>query len=96
VNVGQPFTATGTVSPAHAGHIIYLQFQTPAGHWAPFASGIVGPGGSYALQGSFGRAATYTVRVRIFGGPENLGAASQTQTITVSGLPASSSLPAAG
>jgi len=88
-------TVTGTVTPNKKGHWIYLQLQRPDGAWATIVGGKVAKGSAYSLSYAFGSAGTYKVRVRIFGGPENVGAASAPQVIAVSPAPPASTLPPA-
>jgi hypothetical protein len=92
--VGSALSFTGTVSPDHTGHSIYLQIQTARGGWQDVDATQVGSGSNYAFSYRFGEPGTYTVRTRIFGGPENVGAGSTPVTITVSGYAAASTLPA--
>lgn len=82
--LGSAITVTGTVSPSKDGHWIYLQELRPSGAWATIVGGKVTTGSAFSLSYAFGQAGTYTVRVRIFGGPENVGGASTPTVITVS------------
>jgi hypothetical protein len=93
--VGTAVGFSGTVTPDHAGHAIYLQVLTAKGGWQDVASQSVSPGSRYAFSYRFGQPGTYTVRARIFGGPENVGAGSPTVTVTVAGDAPASTLPAA-
>jgi hypothetical protein len=92
---GTAITVTGTVSPNKNGHWIYLQELRPDGSWATIVGGKVTTGSAYSLSYAFGSIGSYKVRVRIFGGPENVGAASAAQDVTVSPAPAASTLPPA-
>ncbi len=82
--VGQPVTFTGTVAPDKTGHVIELQKRGADGDWHTIQTGRVRPGSTYALTYAFGAPGTKTVRVRVPGGPVNLGGVSSTVTITVS------------
>jgi hypothetical protein len=84
--VGGTITLTGTVAPDHIGHVIYLQSLGSDGAWHNVEAGIVGPGSTYSFNYSFGGAGTFQLRARIYGGPENLGAASPSVTVAVSGV----------
>lgn len=94
VAAGQPVTFSGTVSPDHTGHVIYLERQNATGsdfHVVQVAT--VGSGSSYSITHRFYDAGPKVVRVFIPGGPENQGAASQVFTITVTPAPASTLSP---
>jgi hypothetical protein len=92
---GTAITVTGSVSPDKNGHWIYLQELRPDGAWATIVGGKVGTGSAYSLSYAFGSTGIYKVRVRIFGGPENVGAASAPQSVTVSAAAAAATLPPA-
>jgi hypothetical protein len=87
--VGGTVTFTGTVSPDHTGHLIYLQMLGPDGRWHIVDAGVLGTGSAYSFTPTFGQPGTFQLRARIFGGPENVGGASQAVTVTVSGVAAS-------
>jgi hypothetical protein len=90
VPAGQPVTFSGTVSPDHTGHAIYLERQNASGGgFHTIEVGRVGPGSTYSLSRRLYDPGTRMLRVFIPGGPENQGAASQPFTITVSPAPAS-------
>jgi hypothetical protein len=93
--VGTPVDFSGTVTPDHTGHAIYLQVLTAKGGWQDVQGQSVGSGSRYDFSYAFGQPGTYTVRARIFGGPDNVGAGSTPVTVTVAGDAAASSLPAA-
>jgi hypothetical protein len=88
-------TFSGGVTPDHTGHSIYLQIETPKGRFQDVSESTVGSGSRYSFSYAFGQPGTYSVRARIFGGPENVGAGSAPVTVTVSGYAAASTLPAA-
>lgn len=93
IAAGQSVTFTGTVSPDHTGHTIYLERQGTDGDFHVIAVGQVGAGSAYSLSRSLYAPGTKVLRVFIPGGPENQGAASQPFTVTVTPAPASA-LPA--
>ena len=91
---GQPITFSGTVTPAKAGHTIYLERQNAAGTgFHVVAVGSVAADGTYSLTRSFYAPGPYTLRVKIPGDLENGGTASPATTITVNPI-ASSKIPA--
>jgi hypothetical protein len=49
----------------------------------------------YSFSYTFGKQGTHQLRARIYGGPENIGAASAPVTITVTGVAPVTSLPPA-
>ena len=88
VQSGQPFSVSGTVSPARAGHQIYLQRQNLAGTGFHVAAvGTVNADGSYTITHIFYAPGTDVLRVRIPGDPENGGAVSQTFNLAVTPVP---------
>lgn len=93
--VGGSVTISGTIAPDHAGHVINLQRQTPSGTWVNVDSGSVTNGSTYSFTYTFGQAGTYVLRAKIPGGPYNVGGASSSVTITVSGVAPVTSLPPA-
>jgi hypothetical protein len=96
VQAGQSVTFSGTVSPEHSGHIVYLERQNARGpgfHVIQVA--IVGPGSVYSVVHRLYDAGTKVLRVSIPGGPDNEGAVSQPFTIQVTPAPASALLPEA-
>lgn len=93
VQQGQPLQISGSVSPQHAGHVIYLEAQNASGQFHVVAIGFVGQSSTYALQHRFYVVGTRTLRVYIPGGPENEGAASQTVTVQVTPAPVPSLAP---
>jgi len=96
VQAGQIVTFSGTISPDHTGHVVYLErqnAQAPGFHviqvW------FVGAGSAYAIPHRFYEPGTKLVRVYVPGGPENQGAASAPFSITVTPAPASTLMPEA-
>jgi hypothetical protein len=80
---GQTVMFSGAVSPALAGHPIYLQKQPPSGiGWNVIEVGTVGPTGAYSLPYVPYVQGTHSYRVRIPGDPSLQGAASEVFTVT--------------
>lgn len=95
VTVGGTDTITGTITPDHTGHIVYLQQQNTDGSWSDIQSSYLGHGSQYSFTYTPGEAGTVQLRVLITGGPINVGGVSTPVTITVSGLAPVSQLPPA-
>ncbi len=96
VQAGGTVTFTGTVAPSHPGHVIYLERQNAGDdgfHVVQVA--LVNPDSTYSIVHRVYDAGTKVFRVRIPGGPENEGAASQPFTIVVTPGPASALTPEA-
>jgi hypothetical protein len=94
VQSGQPFSVTGTVTPARAGHEIYLQRLSPQGSfWHVVAAGTVAADGSYALSHVFFAPGSDALRVKIPGDPENGGTASPSFNLAVTPAPGASLKP---
>ncbi len=106
VQAGQALTFKGTVAPAHAGHIVYLERQNASGGGFHVVQiGYIGAGSTYAIVHTVYDAGTKVFRVRVPGDEENEGAFSTPFTIQVTPArassltaeaPANSSLPAEG
>lgn len=97
LQVGQPLTVSGTVTPVQAGHVIYLERQYPSKiGYHVVEVGAVTAAGTYSITHTFFGAATGAVlRVKIPGDPDNQGVASAPFTLSVTPAPASSLMPAA-
>jgi hypothetical protein len=95
VNVGDPVTVSGTVTPDHAGHAVNLQRLTPSGNWVDVATGYLNPSSGYSFNYAFGQLGSFQLRVQIPGGPLNVAVASTPVSVTVSAVAPASSLPAA-
>jgi hypothetical protein len=94
VQSGQPLTFTGTVTPAKAGHTIYLERQNAAGTgFHVIAVGTVNAGGTYSITRTLFAPGSYTLRVKIPGDSENGGSVSQVFPTTVTPIP-SAKIPA--
>jgi hypothetical protein len=84
---GTPLTFTGTVTPATAGHAIYIEKQNIAGTgFHVVAVGTVAPGGTYSITRTFFAPGTDVLRVKIPGDPEHGGTASAPVTVTITPL----------
>ncbi len=93
VTSGQPLTFTGTVTPARAGHAIYLERQNLAGTGFHVISvGTVNPDGSYSITRNLYAPGSEVLRVKIPGDPENGGTASNPFAITVTPLTSASKI----
>jgi hypothetical protein len=94
VQAGQIVTFSGTVSPDHTGHVIYLERQNAhAPGFHVIQDWFVGAGSAYAIPHRFYQPGAKLLRVYIPGGPENQGAASAPFSITVTPAPPSSLMP---
>ncbi len=94
VQSGQPFSVSGTVTPAHAGHEIYLQRLSAQGtFWHVVAVGSVAADGSYSISHVFFAPGTDVLRVKIPGDPENGGTVSPQFNLGVTPAPGASLKP---
>jgi hypothetical protein len=90
VLAGQMVTFSGTVSPDHTGHAIYLERQNAHGSgFHVIQVSFVRAGSAYSIVHQLYDPGTRVLRVYIPGGPENQGAASQPFSIQVTPAPAS-------
>ncbi len=93
VTSGQSVTFTGTVTPARAGHAIYIERQNVAGTGFHVISvGTVNADGSYSITRNLYAPGTDVLRVKVPGDPENGGTASNPFTITVTPLTSASKI----
>lgn len=95
IAVGDAVKVTGTVTPDHSGHGLYLQEQNSAGQWVDVESGYLSPASTFAFTYTPGQTGTLNLRVQITGGPWNIGGVSPAMALTVSGAAPVSSLPPA-
>lgn len=94
VQAGQTVTFSGTVSPDHTGHVIYLERQNARGPgFHVIQVWFLGTGSTYAISHRFYEPGSRLVRVYVPGGPENQGAASAPFDIAVTPAPASTLIP---
>jgi hypothetical protein len=90
--VGGQVTFSGSVAPDNAGHPVLLEYIGHDGQWQVAATSTVLPNSTYSIPWTFGNPGAHQFRVRVAGGPENVGGASAPVTITVA-QPTLSSLP---
>jgi hypothetical protein len=95
IKLGDAVKVTGTVTPAHNGHVIYLQEQNAAGQWVDLKAGSLSAASTFAFDYTPGQLGTFNLRVQITGGPWNIGGVSATLPLTVSGIAPVSTLPPA-
>jgi hypothetical protein len=96
VQAGQVVTFSGTISPDHTGHVIYLERQNAQGTgFHVIQLQFVGAGSLYRITHRFYEVGSKMVRIYIPGGPENQGAASQPFTVQVNPAAASTLVPEA-
>jgi hypothetical protein len=97
VQIGQPLTVSGTVTPVRAGHVVYLERRLPSKlGYHVIAVGKVTATGTYSITRAFFGGSTQAVlRVKIPGDPENEGVASPPFTVALTPAPASSLKPLA-
>jgi hypothetical protein len=90
VHQGSPILFSGTVSPAAAGHVIYLQVLDLQGAGFHILDvGTVGPAGAYSISYIPFVPATRKYRVRIPGDPAHEGTSSALFPITTTASPGS-------
>ena len=86
---GQAVTFSGTVSPDHAGHAIYLERENASGTgFHVVQRGYVLPNSTYSIVHQVYVPGTKVYRIDVPGGPENGRAVSQPFTIQVNPAPA--------
>jgi len=95
IAVGDEVKVTGTVTPDHSGHALYLQEQNAAGQWVDVESGYLSPASTFAFTYTPGQIGALNLRVQITGGPWNVGGVSAAMPLMVSGAAPVSSLPPA-
>ncbi len=95
IAVGDAVKVTGTVTPDHSGHVLYLQEQNAAGQWVDVQTGYLNSGSKFSFSYTPGMAGTLNLRVQITGGPWSIGGISSTMPLTISGAAPVSSLPPA-
>jgi len=84
IPAGQTLKFTGTVTPDHTEHVIYLERQNAAGtsfHVVEVA--VIGAGSTYTIAHTVFNVGTSVFRVKVPGDPQNGGAVSPNFTITV-------------
>jgi hypothetical protein len=84
VQAGARLSVSGTITPARAGQVVFLERQNPAGvGFHVVAAGTVGADGAYTLEHVVSGAGTQVFRVKAPGGGEGEGAASEALEVDV-------------
>jgi hypothetical protein len=106
VEAGTPFTFSGAVTPAEAGHAVYLEKENAVGTGFHTTSvGSENAAGEYSIAHIVYTPGTYTFRIKVPGGPDHNSTAGTAVTITVTPrapgpltpeAPANSTLPPEG
>ncbi len=91
VPAGQAVTFSGTVTPIHAGHVVYVERENPGGGFHVVDVGTVSPTGTYSISHYVFGTGKQVFRVHVPGDPENMGVSSQTFPVEVT-APAPGSL----
>lgn len=96
VQAGSTLTFTGSVSPSHPGHVIYLERENASGQGFHVVQlGVVNSDSSFTIEHKVYDAGSKVFRIHIPGGPENQGAVSQLLTVQVTPGPAAALTPEA-
>jgi hypothetical protein len=96
VQAGQPLTFSGTVTPGHAEHPVYLQAQYPSGiGFHVIQVGKVTAGSTYSISYVPFVAGAKKLRIKVPGDPENQGVASSLFEVSVTPAPAAALKPEA-
>jgi hypothetical protein len=83
---GQPLTFSGTVAPARAGQVVYLERAGAAGiGFRVVAVGTVNSDSTYSIVGDFSNIGSYLMRITVPSDGENLGSTSGPFTIALTG-----------
>jgi hypothetical protein len=94
VQAGQPVTLSGTVTPGHVGHAVYLQAQYPSGvNFHVIQVGKVTADSTYSISYEPYVAGAKKLRIKVPGDPENQGVASSLFEVSVTPAPASALRP---
>ena len=94
MQAGAPIAFSGTVTPGHAGHPVYLQAQNGTGvGFHTVEVGQVSREGTYALEHRFYATGARKLRVRVPGDPENQGVASPLVGLEVTPAPTATLMP---
>jgi hypothetical protein len=88
VQAGQPLTFSGTVNPAAAGHVVYLERQNAIGTgFHVVYVGAVTTTGTYSITDNLFGTGSAVFRVKVPGDPANQATSSSLFTITVTPAP---------
>jgi hypothetical protein len=90
--VGGSVTFTGSVVPIKVGHAVYLQKLGADNDWHNVEVGVINVSSNYSFTWTFGTMGSKQFRVRTPGGPDNVGAVSPAETVSVTGLAPPSTL----
>jgi hypothetical protein len=94
IQAGQTLTFAGSVSPDHAGHVIYLERENAAGtNFHVVEVSTLSAGSTYSIAHTIYTTGKSVFRVRIPGDPQNGGAVSQPFTIQVTPASSPAALP---
>ncbi len=83
IPAGQSLTFSGSVTPDHSGHVIYLERMNAVGKFHIVEKSEVLPGSVFSITHFVYTQGTNVFRVRIPGDPQNGGAVSQPFTVQV-------------
>lgn len=92
IPAGQALTFSGSVSPDHTGHAIYLEGLNAAGKFHVLQRAAIMPGSTYSIVHYVYDEGMSVFRVKVPGDPQNGGAASQTFTVQVTPPPSATAL----
>jgi hypothetical protein len=95
VQAGTPLTVSGTVTPGHEGHPVYLQVQNGTGVGFHTVEVSQVHGSAYTLTHTLYAAGARKLRVKVPGDPENQGVASAPFAVEVTPAPAAALTPEA-
>ncbi len=75
---GEPLTFSGTITPVHAGQVVFLQRQNPSGlGFHTVEEGTVSAGGTYSIEHTVSGGGTQVFRVKVAGDSEAPAVASE-------------------
>ncbi|MGD0452034.1 MAG: hypothetical protein ABSB69_00415 [Solirubrobacteraceae bacterium] len=84
VQTGEPLTFSGTITPAHAGQVVYLQRQNPSGlSFHTVDVGTVSAGGAYSIEHTVSGGGTQVFRIKVPGDSGDPAVASEPFKIQV-------------
>ena len=96
VAAGQPVTFSGTVTPAHEGHPVYLQALSGSGvNYHTVGVATVAHDGTFVIAHTFYAPGARKLRVKVPGDPESQGAATLAVALEVTPAPAAALTPEA-
>lgn len=95
VQEGQTLTFTGSLAPAHPGHIVYLERRNAAGAFAVVQVATLSAQSTFSIAHQVYGTGSQVFRIDVPGGPENERVASQPFTVQVNPAPAAALTPEA-